>query len=361
MTQPLFMVQPDPHARPIPPTECLWVDPARPDPAVLDRAAAWLARGEIVAFPTETVYGLGADALNPAAVAKIFEAKGRPAANPLIVHVAGFAAARRLVTAWPESAQRLAERFWPGPLTLVLPAGPEVPPIVTAGGSTVGLRMPAHPVALALLERAQRPLAAPSANRSNSISPTQADHVLSSLGGRIGLVLDGGRCPGGLESTVVDLTGPRPRLLRPGLIAPDELAAVLGTPIERASQSPPAEGPLRSPGMLARHYAPAARLEVLEPSSVLPRLAELLALHSRVGWLACGSGEAAIACESPGLLRLELPDDASGYASQLYAALHTFDAAEVGWILVSRPPQKLGWEAIHDRLARASVAGTPGD
>src|SRR5919199_1388466 len=201
------------------------VDPHSPDVGVIRRAADLLRAGELVAFPTETVYGLGANALDEGAVRKIFEAKGRPSYNPLIVHVSSAADVSRVAAAWPESAQRLAERFWPGPLTLVLPKRSEVPDAVTAGLGSVAVRVPAHPVALALLRAAGVPVAAPSANRSTEVSPTMAPHVEKSLGKRVALIVDGGPTTVGIESTVVDLSGERPVLLRPGAISGLELGA----------------------------------------------------------------------------------------------------------------------------------------
>src|SRR5581483_10612849 len=237
-------------------TEVVRVHPQKPDETAMTRAAEALRGGGLVAFPTETVYGLGANALDAEAVARIFAAKGRPANNPLIVHVPDVAAARELVTDWPETAERLAERFWPGPLTLALPRRETIPDIVTAGGPTVAVRVPAHPVALALFRAAGVPVAAPSANRSGYLSPTRAEHVLAGLDGRIEMVLDAGPVPGGIESTVLDLTGDPPRLLRPGLVSPAELEAVIG-PIRTAEPAPTGgDRPLPSPGMLSRHYAP---------------------------------------------------------------------------------------------------------
>ncbi|HEY0970121.1 MAG TPA: L-threonylcarbamoyladenylate synthase, partial [Gemmatimonadales bacterium] len=204
------------------------VDPVSPGPQVLAHAASVLRRGGLVAFPTETVYGLGANALDSDAVARIYAAKGRPSFNPLIVHVADATAARTLATAWPEAAERLAAAFWPGPLTMVLPKQPRVTDLVTAGLPSVALRVPAHPVALALLRAAGIPIAAPSANRYTELSPTSAAHVERGLGDRVELILDAGPTRVGIESTVVDLTGERPVMLRPGIISADALAAVVG-------------------------------------------------------------------------------------------------------------------------------------
>src|ERR1700676_1921997 len=218
----------------------------------LCHAAEVLRRVGLVAFPTETVYGLGADALNPAAVARIFAAKGRPANNPLIVHVSSFEQARELTAEWPVQAERLAERFWPGPLTLVLPKRSPVPEIVTAGAATVAVRIPAHFLALGLLRAAGIPIAAPSANRSNQISPTIAAHVLSGVGSAVDLILDCGPTSGGLESTVLDLSSRPPRLLRPGLVPPSAIEQVIG-PIEQPRLSLAGAAALPSPGTKPRH------------------------------------------------------------------------------------------------------------
>ena len=253
--------------------EVLRVDPQHPDPDVIAHAAARLARGELVAFPTETVYGLGADALDPDAIARIFAAKGRPAWNPVIAHVADADAARALCAEWPAGAQRLADAFWPGPLTLVLPKRAIVPDIATAGLDAVGVRVPAHPVALALLRAFGRPIAAPSANRFTRVSPTTAAHVVTSLGDRVSLVLDGGACDVGIESTVVDLAGATPTLLRPGAVTRGQLEAVLGQRVDAPehrvpSGDDPSAVPVagqRAPGMSDRHYAPGADVWLFDP------------------------------------------------------------------------------------------------
>ncbi len=213
-------------------TEVLSVDAHAPQADRIARAAAVLRGGGLVAFPTETVYGLGALALDAAAVGRIFAAKGRPANNPVIVHIAETEQVSRIAAEWPEVAERLARRFWPGPLTLIVPRNANVPDVTTAGGPTVAVRVPAHPVALALLRAVGAPVAAPSANRSSELSPTLAEHVLRGLDGRIDLVLDGGPTTGGIESTVLDVSTSPPRLLRPGLIGPAELEAMVG-PISR--------------------------------------------------------------------------------------------------------------------------------
>lgn len=317
------------------------------DPAALAEAAALLRGGELVAFPTETVYGLGADGLNPEAVAKIYAAKGRPSNNPLILHVADIAAARALVSEWPETAQRLAERFWPGPLTLVLPAAPCVPDIVRAGNPTVALRCPAHPVALALLKATGRPLAAPSANRTTEISPTTASHVKRGLEGRLVLVLDGGPTEAGLESTIVGLHVDPPSLLRPGPIPPSELEALLG-PLTRFSGAV-AEGALQAaPGMAERHYAPKARLTMHAATDLA---AVLRHETGRVVVVALGPPPELPAGSD---LRL-LPARPDAVGAALYALLHDLDAEGVDRILFQAPPEEDAWLAVRDRLRRASA------
>ena len=334
-------------------TDVLPVNPDAPEPEAIARAADVLRRGGLVAFPTETVYGLGAAALDPVAVARIFAAKGRPATNPLIVHVPTADEARSLTAAWPEAAARLAERFWPGPLTLVLPRSVRVPNLVTAGGPTVAVRVPAHPVALALLRAAALPVAAPSANRSTSLSPTRAEHVLRWLGGRIDLILDGGPTAGGLESTVLDVTTDPPRLLRPGLVSPSEIEAEIG-PILRPGQAhaPFDQQPLRSPGMLRRHYAPRTPLECVAENGG-ERVEVLLRDGLRVGWVMLGEADVQ---ERPGLVRIALPREPAAYAAGLYAALHALDEAEVERIVVTLPPATEEWLAVQDRLRRAAAA-----
>jgi L-threonylcarbamoyladenylate synthase len=334
-------------------TVVLPVNPVEPEPAVIARAAAVLRGGGLVAFPTETVYGLGANALDAAAVARIFAAKGRPATNPLIVHVAEAAEAVRVAAAWPQAAARLADRFWPGPLTLVLPRRDTVPDAVTAGGPTVAVRVPAHPVARALIRTAGVPVAAPSANRSTQLSPTRPSHVLAGLDGRIDLLLDGGSTAGGLESTVLDVTASPPRLLRPGLVSPGEIEAVLGGLARPGLLAVTTGQPLPSPGMLGRHYAPRAVLECVEGCG-RDRVRDLQGKGVRVGWLAFG-GEPEV--PGPGLQRVTMPRDPRGYAAELYAVLHTLDAAGVDWIIAELPPDTDAWLAVRDRLRRA---GTPG-
>jgi L-threonylcarbamoyladenylate synthase len=327
------------------------------DAAAVAEAARLLRDGGLVAFPTETVYGLGADALAANAVARIFAAKGRPASNPLIVHVADVAAARELAREWPAVAETLAARFWPGPLTLVVPKAGVVPDIVTAGGATVGLRVPSHPVALALLRAAGVPVAAPSANRSEEVSPTTAAHVAESLrGARVDLILDAGPTEIGLESTVVDCTVSPPRLLRPGRVTAAMLRAALGQiagdrAVEVEEERPP-QGPARSPGLRKRHYAPRVPLVVVPPGAAKDALRDGDAFLARK------------ASATPGTVRvLRMPLDAAGYAARLYAALREMDrAAGVTRIVVEEPPQNDAWAAVHDRLRRAGApAGGDGN
>ncbi|QDU89819.1 Threonylcarbamoyl-AMP synthase [Pirellulimonas nuda] len=339
-------------------TQVLRVAGKPPEDDVFLRAAAVLRAGGLVAFPTETVYGLGANALCADSVNRIFTAKGRPAHNPLIVHVAGVAGAARVAAGWPANAALLAERFWPGPLTLVLPKHADVPGVVTGGGPTVAVRAPAHPAAQALLRAAGLPIAAPSANRSNGLSPTQAEHVRRGLEGRIEMILDGGPTPGGIESTIIDLTSDPPRLLRPGLITPAEIEAVVG-PIQRSAPTPHAEGPLPSPGMLQRHYSPRAPLECVHAGGA--RLADQwLRAGLRVGWLrrAPGPPPHPPTHAAPGLVVIDMPPDAPPYAARLFAALHELDDAGVDRIVVDAPPDSDAWLGVRDRLRRAS-APTP--
>ena len=307
------------------------------------RAAELLRAGRLVAFPTETVYGLGANALDAAAVAGIFAAKGRPAHNPVIAHIAEVGAIGKVAASVPAVAETLAARFWPGPLTLVLPRGPRVPDVVTGGGPTVAMRVPAHPVARALLETAGIPVAAPSANRSTELSPTTAQHVWRSLRGRIDLLLDGGPCPGGLESTVLDVTTSPPRLLRPGPIPPAELEALVG-PIERVNSLELPGRPLPAPGMMARHYAPRTPLEVVADGALRVRELAEQGLHVVRVTRQSVQGSGAIV----------LPTNAPEYAAQLYAVLHHLDTLGLDAIVVDALPETDDWLAVRDRLRRAT-------
>jgi L-threonylcarbamoyladenylate synthase len=312
-------------------------------PADLDEAAALLSRGGLVAFPTETVYGLGALALEPLAVRAIYAAKGRAATNPLIVHVLGEDDARPLCARWPIEAQELVTRFWPGPLTLVLPRTDRVPDEVTGGGPTVAVRAPSHPTARQLLARVGKPLAAPSANRSEHVSPTTALHVLRDLNGRIDAVLDGGRCPVGIESTVVALTPAGPRLLRAGAVPRSSLEELLGDVPDGAPAGPVAA----SPGQQKRHYAPAALVRIAD-AAALPRIAA--DLPGRVGALIRSE---IVLPES--VISLRLPADPRGYARDLYASLRELEDRGCNSICIESVPSSPDWDAIRDRLTRASA------
>jgi len=317
------------------------------DPAIRE-AASILIAGGLVAFPTETVYGLGADGLNPAAVARIYAAKGRPATNPVILHVADVASAQALVSQWPVAAQALADRFWPGPLTLVLPAAAAVPAIVRAGGPTVALRCPAHRVALALIHAVGRPLAAPSANRSQQLSPTRAEHVASSLGEAVDLILDAGATEAGLESTILDLTCHPPRILRPGPISPAELAVVIG-PVALWAGAVPAGDRQAAPGMAERHYAPRAKV------LLVPAGSGVAVASGRTAYVAFG----ALPVLPEGVHGIALRLDAEAVGTRLYALLHELDDAGFECIVMEHPPAGDAWLAVRDRLQRASAKETP--
>lgn len=329
----------------------LRVDPVSPEPEPIERAAAVIRRGGLVAFPTETVYGLGANAEDPDAVQKIFTAKGRPATNPLIVHVADLEEARELADPWPETAERLAAAFWPGPLTLVVPRWHGVIDPVTAGLPSVALRMASHPVALALVRAAGVPIAAPSANRSSMVSPTTAMHVHKSLGDAVDLILDGGPTRVGIESTVVDLTGDVPRLLRPGVIARAALEGIVG-PMETGPAVVPADTPRAAPGMMARHYAPRAELRLFG--------ANQRAAASELARSSTGAGGRVGALlltplDVPIHHPLYMPAESGAYAQRLYAALHELDDLGCDLILVEEVPAGAPWDAVRDRLQHAAT------
>ena len=330
------------------------VDPVRPDPDTIADAAARLRVGELVAFPTETVYGLGANALDAEAVARIFAAKGRPSYNPVIVHVPHTDAARRVVTEWPDAAARLAAAFWPGPLTIVLPKSPDIPDAVSAGLGLIGVRVPAHQVALALLRAARVPVAAPSANKSNGLSPTTGQHVARGLADVEGIILDGGPCEVGIESTVIDLTTDIPTLLRPGGVSIAALESVLGVRPLRAVASATKYAPRRSPGALDRHYAPRATLRMVPAGDAVALSTLIDSLRSagtRIGLLTYSDFDLPF----PGDVVIRtLPARAESYASALFATLHDLDAGGVSAIVVEAVPELPIWDAIRDRLKRAS-------
>jgi L-threonylcarbamoyladenylate synthase len=326
-------------------TLLLPIDPTHPEPGAIRRAAEVIRSGGLVAFPTETVYGLGANALDPAAVGRVFEAKGRPATNPLIVHVADPGQVRAVAADWPDAGLKLAARFWPGPLTLVLPKRPELPAAVTADGPTVAVRCPAHPVARALILEAGVPVAAPSANRSTELSPTRAEHVLKGLDGRIEMVLDGCPCPGGIESTVVDVTGDVARLLRPGPVTVPMLEEVVGRVETASRERERPETVARSPGQMARHYSPRTPVELADTNE---RAAAIVEAYEKAGVKAV--------CLSFGVgpMGLVMADDPASYAKSLYHILHWLDRHGLDRIIVTLPPDTPEWAAVRDRLKRAA-------
>lgn len=305
------------------------VDPNDPDPAVIAAAAALIRAGKLVAMPTETVYGLAANALDETAVRAIFAAKGRPSTNPLIVHVEREADVKRVAADCPDAAKTLAAKFWPGPLSIVLPKGPDVPDAVTAGGPTVAVRCPDHAVARALIRAAGVPLAAPSANRSNELSPTRAEHVLNSLVGRIDAILDAGPCRVGIESTVIDVTGVVPRILRPGTITKGMIENVIGTVFEGAEN-----GLAKSPGLTERHYRPKTPLRLVDERELAVEMSRAREDGLRVG-----------------ILGWTEPED---YENRLYDTLHRFDNEGFDLLLASLPPDEPQWAGVRDRLLRAA-------
>lgn len=325
-----------------------------PPADLIARAAEVLRAGGLVAFPTETVYGLGAAAEQPDAVRRIFAAKGRPADHPVIVHLRGDDELDAWARSVPPGARVLARAFWPGPLTLVLMRSERAHDLVTGGQDSVGLRCPSHPWARALLAAFGAAVAAPSANSFGRISPTTAQHVRDDLGertaergdGKVDLILDGGACPVGIESTIVDFSRGAPTLLRPGSITRAQLEAVLGTPVPDAGQAAP-----RASGRLDSHYAPRTPLELVAPGQLLARINAL-----RDQQLAVLAPAAALLDRaSHVLLRLIAATDVDTYAQQLYASLHQLDAAGAQRILVALPPDGPAWSAVHDRLRRASA------
>jgi L-threonylcarbamoyladenylate synthase len=328
-------------------TQVLRIDPDRPDQSALSEAAEVIRAGGLVAFATETVYGLGADATSPEAVARIFAAKGRPATNPLIVHVDSTGLAQQCVARWPEAAEELAHRFWPGPLTLVLPRSAIIHDAVTAGLDTVGVRLPDSAVAIGLIRAADRPVAAPSANRSNRVSPTRAEHVLKDLAGRVDLVLDSGPTTAGLESTVVDLsTGPPYRVLRPGPLTVEQLTAATGLEFHATRHE---DGPARSPGQLPIHYAPRTPTVRLHGDQLVS-----------YPW----PGRSLLLVPGPKVVQVLPPSvdvrtwaDPERAAAEFYDALHLGDDAGLDLIAIVMPPDLPEWRALRDRIERATHAG----
>ena len=301
-----------------------------PTPNALHEAAEEIRAGGVVVMPTETVYGLACDALNPQAVRKVFEIKGRPSDNPLIVHVLSIEQAKSLTTSWNDAAEKLAQAFWPGPLTLVLPKAAHVPSVTTSGLSTVAIRMPRHHVCRALLEACGTPLAAPSANVFMGLSPTRADHIDPEILVEVPIILDGGPCEIGLESTVLDLSGENPRVLRPGAITRAEVQAVLGRPL---GDAPPGDV-RRSPGMYSRHYAPRAVVKIVDEAP---------------------KGEAGLVfTDAAHEGQVRMPRNPAAYGSGLYSALRRLDQAGHEVIYVEAPPTTPEWEAVNDRIRKAS-------
>lgn len=310
-----------------------------PDESIIARAAQLMADSALVAFPTETVYGLGANAFNQDAVANIFRAKERPSTNPIIVHVHDTSSAQQVVSQWPEQAERLAQAFWPGPMTLILPKAPCVPDIITAGGDTVAIRIPAHPVALALLRHCGFPVAAPSANKSSHISPSRAEHVARDFTPeQVPMILDAGPTIRGIESVVLDITNPSdPRILRPGVIPPQEFEKVLGVTVRFGGHQPQTDRPLRSPGLLTRHYAPQTPLILVPKNEADKKMAELV-------W------------EGKKVFRMLLPDTPEEAAATLYSILHQVDEEKVWDVIVAdQPPEEDKWMGVFDRMRRAAA------
>lgn len=315
----------------------------------VEAAATLLRAGGLVAFPTETVYGLGADAANAAAVRRIFAAKGRPADHPLIVHVAEVAQLQHWARDIPAAAHVLARAFWPGPMTLILPRAAGVLDEVTGGQDSVGLRIPSHPMAQALLRAFGGGVAGPSANRFGRISPTTADHVAVEMGGRVDMILDGGACEVGIESTIVDLTSGQPVLLRPGHVTVARLEAALGVAVGRPTAASP-----RASGSLAAHYAPSKPLLLARPAD----LDGVIAARRGGGVVGVYAFDAPRL--SDGVLWRAAPPDSAAYAHDLYAVLRELDGSHCACIVVERPPERDDWLGVHDRLGRAA-AGSGGE
>ncbi len=337
----------------------LAVDAQSPDAGVVAEAARVLRQGGLVAIPTETVYGLGARALDERALARVFAAKGRPTHHPLIAHVLGEAQASELASAWPASAALLAQAFWPGPVTLVVERAGHVPASVAGGGASIAVRAPSHAVARAVIAALGEPVAAPSANRYQGLSPTRAEHVVKQLGDALDLVLDAGPCEAGIESTVVDVREEPPRVLRPGAVTLGQLRSVLPRGVLASAERVEAPAARASPGMDARHYAPRARLVLAgtweEAQEVVQRLSSQ---GARVG-AAVRDGADAVAAVAPprptgAVVVRSMPRDPAGYARALYATLHELDDACVDVIVVQAVPSDEAWWAIADRLARAT-------
>ena len=316
-------------------------------------AAERICAGELVAFPTETVYGLGADASNDAAVAKIFAAKGRPADHPLIVHVASSAQVLDYTSGVPLFAQRLMDAFWPGPLTVILPRKPGVASAAAGGQDSIGLRCPDHPVALAFLAACKTGVAGPSANRFGRVSPTTAQHVRDEFGSAV-LVLDGGPCAVGIESSIVDCTRGQPVLLRPGVLTRAQLEAACGERVlskDEADQRLLGSASPRAPGTLASHYAPSAKVRLMDAKAIQTALDVLGTDAAHIAVYA----RAIVRIQSSRVVFKRMPDDAGATAQQLFAALRDFDAQGVKLVWVETLPKDVTWDGVRDRLMRAAA------
>lgn len=322
----------------------------------VEEAARLITDGEVVALPTETVYGLAADASSEQATRRIFEIKNRPPTNPLIVHVDGVEMAQGLVAEWPESARLLAQHFWPGPLTMALPKNQRIPDSVTAHGNTVALRAPGHPLMREVIRVSERPIAAPSANLSGELSPTRAEHVTERLGGRIRLVVDAGPCRFGIESTVIDLSGERPTLLRPGHI--HEQAIFEATGIQIVPRPTVAEGPAKSPGLETRHYSPEATLHNWKWDSE-DELGRLLDEHEINAPDTYVIAHRVVPIKARKTHYIVFPDDAEAYARALYDQLHQLDRIGARHIVVEALADGPEWNGLRDRLSRASRGKEP--
>ena len=344
-------------------TEVVKIDPVHPEPSIIEHAVKVLRSGEVVVFPTETVYGLGADAFQPAALERIFAAKGRPFSDPLIVHIAEEKSLELVTTSIPERAKQLAEVFWPGPLTLILPRGPRVPRLVTAGLDTVAVRMPRHPVALALIRATGSPIAAPSANRFMHVSPTTAQHALADLDGRVPLILDSGPCEVGVESTVLDLCSEVPRILRPGGVSLEALRGVLPDiqpPVRRTVKAKGEEEAQIAPGQLLTHYAPAVPLLLFDGSleamrhAMLDELRHRHAVGESVGILIADEDGAAFEGSGAVIQMLGSADHPKQIATALFAGLRALETAGVNVILCRNFDEYGLGLAIRDRLLKAA-------
>ena len=320
----------------------------------IERAVELLREGKLVAIPTETVYGLAADANDPDAVRRIFEAKGRPERHPVIVHVADAGSIEDTLNGWatdiPVAAQRLARAFWPGPLTMILKRGPKAHDGITGGRDTVGLRVPGHPWALAVVQAFGDGIAAPSANRFGHISPTTAQHVIDGLGDRVSMVLDGGPCPVGVESTIVDLSTTTARLLRPGMITPTELETVLGTPLTTIAVTQ-SVAQSEAPGTLASHYAPRAPLTIVQTADFGRSIDTAIHQGEYPGVLSFSDPPH----EWPTDRWITLPATPDACAQELYASLRTLDQTSPARIIAEAVPSHGRWIAIADRLRRAAA------